>query len=284
MSFVELQLRINPEILDGISAYLFAMGCEGINVTDDGVIIYFQARKWTAETKSALKDYISQFIPDFSSKELKVKQIADQDWSKGWRKYFKFIKLTDRVTVQPPWDEYKAVSDQINLIINPKMAFGTGHHESTQLMVELAEKYIRPGNSVLDLGTGSGILAILAKKLGAEMVIGIDNDPVTVPNAEENAALNNVTGIQFYIGTLAQLERTPFDVVMANINRNILLEHARLFEHYIKPGGILLLSGLLRSDEAMMVSTMKQNGYTLLKKIIKREWLGLAFKISEEKG
>jgi len=284
MSWIEFKIDIPHEKMELISGYLFAQGCEGINITDDGILIYFSQFRWSEEIKLAILDYIQEFVPGFGSRNIKLVSISDKDWNKNWKKFFKPIHITGKFIVKPPWEEYQAHPGEIVLIINPQMAFGTGHHESTQLIAQFLQKYIKPGMHVLDIGTGSGILALFAEKLAAESVVAIDNDPVALKNAHENARLNNVTdNVKFYVAQPENLHPSEYDIVLANINRNVLLRYADLFPTFIKTGGKLILSGILRNDEKIMLNVFEKCGFQLLEKKTKKNWLSLVFDLRIKK-
>jgi len=284
MSWIELRIDLPQEKMELISGYLFAQGCEGINITDDGIFIYFSQLRWSEEIKLAILDYIQGFVPGFGYRNIKLVSFSDRDWNKNWKHFFKPIRITEKFIVIPPWEEYHAHPDEIVLIINPQMAFGTGHHESTQLIAQALQKYIKPGMHVLDIGTGSGILALFAEKLAAESVVAIDNDPVALKNAHENAKLNNITdNVKFYVAQPENLHQSEYDIVLANINRNVLLGYADLFPAFIKTGGKLILSGILRSDERIMMNAFEKSDFQLLEKKTMKDWLSLVFDLKPKK-
>jgi len=283
MSWIELKLRIPEDILEKISAYLFAMGCEGMNVKKNIVIIYFSQLKWSNEISTAIQQYISHFIPRFSTKLIQVKSIKDKNWMEIWRAGFKQLRLTYKIIIKPPWDNYKGVTGEIVVSIDPKMAFGTGHHESTQLIIENMEKLISTETSVLDVGTGSGILAILAEKLKAEKIMAIDNDPVAIKNAIENAKANECKRIKLFTAPLELMEPEEFDLVFANINRNVLLNYAPYFQLFMRLNAKIVLSGILLSDEIIITDTFQKNGFKPIKKFAKKDWLSIIFELVERK-
>jgi len=284
MSWIELKLIIPQHILEQISSYLFAHGCEGINVSDDGIIIYFSTHRWSDEVKLSIVEYIRHLVPGFGIKNIRVKAISDQDWNADWKKHFKPIKVTDTIVIRPPWEKYHSPQGELVITINPQMAFGTGHHESTKLAIIEMEKSVKPGIQVLDVGTGSGILAIISEKLGAESVLGIDNDMDAIKNANENAAMNHTRGsIHFGYAELEQVTPSDYDVVLANINRNVLLNYATLFPDFIKQNGLLILSGILRSDEMKIVQAYTKNGFVIKRKRTLKEWLALVLELKDKK-
>lgn len=282
MSWIEVKLNLSQTHLEDISGYLFAQGCEGINITDDGVISYFTNHRWTDETRLGIVHYIQEIIPSFGLKDMKVVNVSDQDWNRNWKEYFKPIKIADRIVVRPPWQKYRKSSGDIILIINPQMAFGTGHHESTRLMIQAMEKWLKPDMTVLDVGTGSGILAILADKLGVNSVLAIDNDPVALKNAYENARLNEVSDkIAFLFAPVELLHQSQYNLILANINRNVLIKCADLFSNLLEKDGQCILSGLLRTDQKIVQDTYKKAGFSLIEKNTLKDWLSLVFKLEK---
>lgn len=275
MSWIELTLNVPQKSLEEISGYLFALGCQGINVTEKGIIIYFNVHHWSEEVKIGMKEYLSHAIPGFSMKNVQVKAVTDHDWTKDWKKFFKPIRVGRRVLIQPPWEKSRTQTGDILITINPKMAFGTGHHETTRLIIAELEARAKEGMSVLDVGTGSGILAIVAEKLGGEGIVAIDTDITALKNAEENLYLNNSKNIRVYLASLDQMSPVEYDLVCANINRNVLIEYKNYFARFIKADGVLILSGLLRRDESFVVQTYSEAGYNLVSRNTQKDWLML---------
>lgn len=283
MSWIEFELKIPEPILEEISAYLFAMGCEGMNVQKNSVVVYFSQHKWTDEIKTAIMQYISHFVPIFSEKFIKIKTIKDKNWNEIWRSGFKQLRLTGKIIIKPPWDDYNGVPGEVVVTIDPKMAFGTGHHESTQLIIENMEKRIQPESSVLDIGTGSGILAILAEKLGAEKIMAIDNDLIAVKNARENLIVNHCNKIKLFASALELMEPEEFDLILANINRNVLLHYAPYFSLFLRLNAKIVLSGILLSDEIIISENFQKHGFKPVKKFAKKDWLCIIFELVEKK-
>jgi len=283
MSWIEINLSVPQESLEEISAYLFALGCEGIQVTERGVTIYFTQHRWSDEVKIGLLEFIGQIIPHFSMRHIQIKALADQDWIQNWKEYFKTIRVTSRIIIKPPWEHYNAQAGEVLVVINPQMAFGTGHHESTQLMIRALDKFIQPGMHVLDVGTGSGILAFVCDKLGADSVLGIDNDINALKNASENARLNKSSkNIRFILGQLEQFHPIEYDLVLANINAKVLLDYSTLFPRFMKLKSKLILSGILRSDEQKIVDHFHNRGFKLINKNTIKEWLSLVFELEKK--
>jgi ribosomal protein L11 methyltransferase len=280
MSWIEIHLNIPQQKLEDISAYLFAMGCEGVHLDEQDVVAYFSKFNWSEEIQKGLVGFISQIIPGFDRRYMQIKSVSDFDWANNWKQYFKPLRINDTIVVLPPWEEYPFRAEDLKIIINPQMAFGTGQHESTQLMITALVKKLRPGLRVLDVGTGSGILAIIADKLGADSVMAIDNDVTALRNAMENTALNKVSqGVHLGLASLEQLVPQEFDIVLANINRNVLLDYAPRFPDFLKKGGKLILCGFLVVDELTVAEQYRKHGFSLVSKHIKKEWLALIFEL-----
>jgi ribosomal protein L11 methyltransferase len=280
MSWIEIHLDIPQQKLEDISAFLFAMGCEGIHLDEHDVIVYFSTNQWSVEIQTGLVEFISQFIPGFSRQHMRIKSVSDFDWVNNWKQHFKPLRITSNIVVLPPWEKYPAREGDLRIVINPQMAFGTGQHDSTQLMIITLAKILKAGMQVLDVGTGSGILAIIADKLGAVSVMAIDYDVQAIRNAMENAVQNSVSrGVHIVLATLEQLIPQEFDLVLANINRNVLLNYAGLFPDYVKVGGKVVLSGILAMDDLMVEDAYRKQGFRLVSKHLKKEWLALVFEL-----
>ena len=146
MAWIELKINITQSALEKISAYLFALGCEGINVFASEIIIYFSRYRWSEEIKKGMVEFIRQIIPDFSTRDIQIKRVANQDWNKNWKLHFRQIRIGNNIIVTPPWEKYHGKAGQSVITINPQMAFGTGHHESTQLVAMETEKLLKPGS------------------------------------------------------------------------------------------------------------------------------------------
>jgi len=284
MSWIEIKIDVPQEKMEEISGYLFAQGCEGIHLADEGVLIYFNQFRWSEEIRLALVDFIQEIVPAFSNRHMRIVSVADQDWNKYWKDFFKPVYITNTIVVRPPWEEWTEKHGEQVITINPQMAFGTGHHESTQLIARALEKWQKTGMHILDIGTGSGILAIIAARLGAASVVAIDNDPIALKNALENVRLNkNAAHIHFFVAQPEDLQPAEYDIILANINRNVLIKYAKQFPKFLNPNGKLILSGLLLTDEVILLNTYESAGFRLISKSAMKEWLSLVFELRENK-
>ncbi len=238
--------------------------------TDQKLSIYFPPEK-KIEIDKLINSlgHLHKFEYDWSTQEI-------EPWHLSWKDNFTPIYVHDKIAVIPDWEE--EIPDYEHVIkIKPGMAFGTGHHETTFLMLEALLKYNLSDKSILDLGTGSGILAIAAKSLGANQIIGVEYDSICEENFMENLELNNVSDIDFIQGDASTWMNFNFDVVLANINRNILLE---IIPNMKNATGIIFLSGLLTSDEEMMRQVCDKNGLNVNSVNTKGEWISMELSIA----
>ncbi len=203
-------------------------------------------------------------------------QIADCDWTSGWKETIPVLPLGKRVVIKPSWREYTPQSGEIVLELDPGMAFGTGLHPTTRLCVELLEDLIQPGMRVLDLGTGTGILALAAAKLGAEEVVAVDNDANAVAVARRNARDNDVAQtIRLVHGSLAEVSGT-YDLVLANILAPVLISMAENgLAARVKRGGAVVLSGILDEQTAEVSSAMENAGLHVADRRQQDDWVAL---------
>ena len=196
----------------------------------------------------------------------------DRNWNAEWEASIRPVRVGGFL-IAPEWDLSDPAFEATLIRINPKMSFGTGHHESTRLALRLLEECVRPGDVILDAGTGTGILAIAAVKLGASRAVAFDTDASVEENFRENARLNGVADrVAFVTGTLEQVPPEAVDVLVANINRNALIEYLEQFERRLSPGGVLILSGLLVSDRSTMIDTVLSRHLKLGKELVESEW------------
>jgi ribosomal protein L11 methyltransferase len=232
------------------------------------LVAYFE----DADTAEAARTQVAEAFP---SARLQLAEEQQQDWSNAWKAHIKSV-LVGRLWVGPPWDAQNAPADKVRLVIEPKMAFGTGDHPTTSLCLGAVDNYMatHPGASVLDVGTGTGVLAIAAKRLGASRVVGTDNDPVSVELARENAELNGASEVELSGKELTQVEG-DFDLVVANILANTLIELAPLIVPKVKDK--LLLAGVLAHQKADVEAAYVNLGLVAEPGAQQGEWVRLDF-------
>ncbi len=230
------------------------LGFESFCDTETGFEAYIPSKNYKKEALSTLYTTFEGLTYEFTEEI-----IPDQNWNKKWEEnYFQPIIIGDKCVVRSPFhDKYEHIKHEI--IIEPKMAFGTGHHSTTSLMMQHILENDFKGKKVLDMGCGTGLLGILASMCGATEIDGIDIDDWAYNNAIENLGLNNITNMKIHLGG-AELLNDTYDIILANINRNILLEDIHHYTDVLKSGGKLFLSGFYNEDlEAINQETTKNN-------------------------
>jgi ribosomal protein L11 methyltransferase len=232
------------------------------------LVAYFE----DADTAQAA---LAQVAESFPSARLRLEEEQQQDWSNAWKAHIKSVQV-GRLWVGPPWDVHTAPADKVRLVIEPKMAFGTGDHPTTSLCLGAVDDYMatHPGASVLDVGTGTGVLAIAAKRLGARRAVGTDNDPVAVELARENAEANGAPEVELSGKELTQVEGA-FDLVVANILANTLIELAPLIVSKVKDR--LLLAGVLSHQKEDVEAAYVNLGLVAEPGAQQGEWVRLDF-------
>ena len=237
----------------------------GVNEKNDLTTIYF---------KNIDKNKIEHIIKsNFKVNNWFWKDIENQDWMHNWKPYFKDILIENKVVVVPAWSNL-VDDDKIVLKIDPGMAFGTGHHETTELMIGFILKYHEKNMSVLDIGTGSGILSILAYKLKSKKILSVDNDPLVKENFIKNKGINDSHAI-LEIKSCFNIKDFRYDLILANINKNILIDLIPLMTSRKK---IIVLSGILESDYDEILDVISKNNFRLIEYNKINEWVGVVIK------
>jgi len=280
--YFQLKISTDNDINDLIVGFLSDVGVEGFVEESDGLSCYFAEAKW----KPSLEKDVTKFLERLKGEDkiggfaIDVAAIQNQDWNMQWEESIVPIEVTKNVAIKPSWKEYHGAA-KIVIEIDPKMSFGTGHHETTRMMVQLLEKFVKGGEKVLDIGTGTGVLAIAAVKLGAAGCTAIDNDDWSIQNAKENVEKNNAADkINLVKEEIISEKPSEFDIVLANLNRNTLLYIKPEIYERCKNGGIVLVAGILTLDEESIVDNYRQIGFNLIDVIREAEWSAMAFKKS----
>ena len=209
-------------------------------------------------------------------------RIDEQDWAESWKAFFWPEKITSAIVVKPTWRDYTAQPHETVIEIDPGMAFGTGTHPTTAMCVQLLETYMQRGGSVLDVGTGSGILLIAAAKLGATAGLGVDADPVAVTVARENLDLNGIDSARFPVreGTLAQAVDQRFDMVVANILADVVIDLLDDIGRVLAPGGVVICSGIIETRRPDVERKMAEQGLELIDRLQRQEWVALCGRLA----
>lgn len=293
-TYFEILLEINPEMEDIISDFCFEnLPCEGVVLAEEA----YKDLEMTSTTRGTLKifltektenierifaDYRQTLInrgfsdTELGSWKLTISENENQDWSKKWKEKWDITHVTDKIVVVPDWLEYTTKTEEIVIRLEPGCAFGTGTHATTQLCMKALEVIDVKDKNVADIGTGSGILAICAKKFGAKYVYGCDNDDTVIDVAIENALKNNVE-CEFELGTADKITK-KYDFVMANILHNVLFEIMEDLQNITVKGGYIALSGILNEKAPIVLEAIKRCNLEIIKELHQDQWVGYIVK------
>ncbi len=207
-----------------------------------------------------------------------VEIVDENDWADAWKTYFNVTRITDRIVIKPDWKDYDPVPDDIVIHLDPGMAFGTGTHPTTAMCLRMIEKFLVPGSGFLDVGTGSGILMIAAAGLGAKRLTGIDIDKVAVEISKKNLDKNKVSPLLYSLActTLDQTPPQTYDLIAANIIAQVLVDIMPNLENCIAPGGVAILSGIIRERKPDVLAALEMSNLHILQETNEGEWVALA--------
>lgn len=275
--YLDIHIAVPPdEHLRGIiPAALSDYPFEGFAEDDRGLHCYIKKNDWHESIDSVLKNISEQFQLMYID-HISTSEIEQRNWNEDWEQSLQPIHVSEKLIVTPSWHTVDDAGKTV-IVIDPKMTFGTGYHETTRLTMRLMEQYIQPDSIVLDVGTGTGVLAIAAVKLGARHAVGIDIDEWSKSNGEENAARNNVQeAVEIRIGSMETVAESSFDLIVANIIRNTILELLDSMLVKLSSAGKILLSGLLVSDREIIEQALRGRGCSVLTVIQENDWIAIA--------
>ncbi len=305
--WLEVTLPVPAKEIDRVCDILTANGMTGLVVEEEGEFLRFleqnrQYWDYVDEELAARMKGVSRvkfYVPDNAGGQWQLRaylkgleqyepqtvSLREEDWATSWQKYYQPIPVGERVYIVPEWMRSEPVPEgRVPLYLNPGLTFGTGSHATTQLCLELLEEAVEPGCAVLDLGCGSGILAIAALKLGAERAVGVDIDPKAVDVAYENAAMNGIGPDRLTVlaGDVlsdhvlsVRLGRGQNRVVLANIVADVIIPLSGAAGQFMTPDGVFLCSGILDEREAEVRAALEKNGFTVTKRLERKGWVAL---------
>jgi ribosomal protein L11 methyltransferase len=270
-----ITLNVTDEVRDMLPALLNELGFDGFVEEEKGFHCYIKSGLFTDSVKIQVGD-ILETVFHVSNQTTTQTELMDRNWNEDWEKTIQPIWVTETLVIAPTWSPVEDAEGRTVIVIDPKMSFGTGYHETTRLMLRMMQKYLPSGSSVLDVGTGTGVLAIAAVKLGAKSAIGVDIDEWSADNGNENIERNRLGGkVEIRIGSLDVVPEPIFDVILANIIRSTILELLPAMLAKLAPQGMLFLSGLLVEDQAQVESALKHNACSVIDVLNENEWIGI---------
>lgn len=274
MNYVELELQLHPDFTEILTAELAEIGFESFVETDEGLQAYIQEELFDENVLNVL---ITKY-KDTGEISASWKSLERKNWNEEWEKSYEPIEVGDRVRVRAVFHEPDP-RFQYDLLIQPKMSFGTGHHETTWLVMNEQLHLPHERLSIMDVGCGTGILAILASKLGATSLLGFDIDEWAVENTRENFAMNNLPETaEVFLGTITEVPfARQFGGILANINRNILLAEIPKYVAHLEKGGWLVTSGFYETDQADIERCAEENGLKKIRSNTRNQWATVVF-------
>ena len=304
MNWLEVSVNTHSESVEVVSSILIELGSKGVSIEDpqdyyqltdeqlewlkvqqkdlyetDTVIVkgYFQPSQWSKDSDVLLHEKLEEikvYGLQTGPLSVQVKEVGEEDWANAWKQYYFPVRVTRFLTVVPSWVDYeKEQDDELLIELDPGLAFGTGTHPTTQLSLTALEQTIRGNESVLDVGTGSGVLSIASKLLGASKVTAFDIDEMATRVAKENIALNPTIGeIEVYENNLLVGVDQKSDLIVANILAEILLQMPEDAYRNLNDDGSLILSGIIESKANEVKEAYEKAGFTLVERMIMREW------------
>lgn len=267
-----VEVAFSKENYDTIYNLLYAEGIKTI-LEENGII------KFSIEDKNSSELIKSKLLslPSITEKDIFISKLENQDWNMEWEKSIEPVYIKDKIIVYPSWkkNELKNPNGKILIEIDPKMSFGTGHNETTQMMLELMYDYIDNNDKyLLDYGCGTAVLAIAGIKLGVKLAVAIDIDEDSILNAMECVRKNEVSNIvKLYKTNINEISEKDFDIIVCNIDRTVILGNLKTIHAKLKPGGKLFITGILREEENEVKDSFKKQKFELIETRNKAEWL-----------
>lgn len=307
--WLELNIITSSEAVEAVTGILYNTPIKGIAIEDSedlefkkkhpGDWDYFDETLLNVKQGAIIKgyykdeenineyiDYINESINNLEKFGINkgegivtVSKVNEADWENNWKKYYKATKVGSRIVVKPLWEECKLKPYELLVELDPGMAFGTGTHETTRMCIQALERYVTEEAEVFDIGTGSGILAISAAKLGAKNVLGVDLDPVAVDSAKQNVEYNNLSNIEILHGNLMEVVKGKANVVIANIIADVILFLVPEIKAFIKDNGYFISSGIIKDRSNDVINKLKENGFEVVEVNNQGEWICIVAKL-----
>jgi ribosomal protein L11 methyltransferase len=278
-TYVELTVESAEPLDEQVIGLISQLGFEGFWEDGASLRCYIATERWDGALLPEVERVIRMVVSPSRSPApaVHIRTIEEENWNAQWEATIKPIHVTDRIVIAPTWAGYVPAPHELLILIDPKMSFGTGYHESTRLALLLIQRHIRHRPAVLDVGTGTGILAIAAVKLGARSALGVDTDEWAYQNAVENVAQNGVRDtVRILHGDLSVAPAGQYDLIICNIQRNIIETLLAGLRTRLAHGGSIILSGLLQADGESIRQSLRAASLQVAEELVENEWLALA--------
>ncbi|MCY9447490.1 50S ribosomal protein L11 methyltransferase [Bacillus haynesii] len=310
MKWSEICIHTTHEAVEPISNILHEAGASGVVIEDpldlikerenvygeiyqldpndypnEGVIIkaYLPINSFLGETVEGIKETINNLLLydiDLGRNKITISEVNEEEWATAWKKYYHPVKISEKFTIVPTWEEYTPVhTDELIIEMDPGMAFGTGTHPTTVLCIQALERYVKEGDSVVDVGTGTGILSIASAMLRAKQVEGYDLDPVAVESARLNSKLNKVSDhIEIKQNNLLDGVEGEKDIIVANILAEVILRFTDQAYSLLKDGGYFITSGIIQQKKQEVKDALVNEGFTIVEVLSMEDWVSIIAK------
>lgn len=278
--YINVYARIKEEQYDLAYGLLSEFSFTGIEERLDEIVISFKAEDWNKDVQLAIQKALEQ--ADSESEIYKIEEIAEKNWNEEWEKNVPTIVVNENIGIAPEWKKDE-LETNIKLLINPKMSFGTGEHATTKLVCRLMENLVDKDSFWIDAGTGTGVLAILAAKLGAREVFAFDNNEWSIENAKENSEMNGVSDqVKISQEDIDEMELPESDGIAANLFKNLLIPSFPMFlKSLMKTRGHLLVSGIIKFDKDDVFNAALAAGFEMIEEIYEDDWVAYHFRPKE---
>ncbi|KMK76652.1 50S ribosomal protein L11 methyltransferase [Alkalihalobacillus pseudalcaliphilus] len=306
MKWIEFSIHTTQEAVEPVSNILHEAGASGVVIEDpadlvkewgdrfgeiyqlspddypeEGVIVkaYFPETSFLSETIEEVTLSIkglSQYNIDLGLNKINLTEVKEEEWATAWKKYYKPVKISQKITIVPTWEEYTANEEEMIIELDPGMAFGTGTHPTTVLCIQALEKVIQGDERIVDVGTGSGVLSIAAAKLGASSILSTDLDEVAVESAQMNIELNKLSDkIEVKQNDLLKGIDGPYDIVVSNILAEIIVKFTQDAAAILKPGGAFITSGIIKRKKQEVKDSLIEAGLTIQEVVEMDDWVAI---------
>ncbi|MCL2349954.1 MAG: 50S ribosomal protein L11 methyltransferase [Defluviitaleaceae bacterium] len=303
--WTKVSIETKAENVDEVCAILIMRGIEGVEIVDPAENLRFlnegESSTWDYACEDLLnqdtssgKAFITTYLPHEDAEAIVAEaaraleglaqvtsEVVKDDWSDAWLKYYKPFKIGNRIIIKPFWEEYAPDSDnEIVFTIDPGHVFGTGQHQSTALCIRLLEKYIQGEEQVLDIGCGSGILAIISSLLGAKAVTAVDIDPAAIKMANVNAELNNIGNLEAFCGNIIddkefakEIAKNKYNIIVANIVADVIIKLAPAVYNMLEDGGRFIVGGIIDERASEVIESLESMGLIVFDTLIQDNWM-----------
>ncbi|MFJ7363527.1 50S ribosomal protein L11 methyltransferase [Peribacillus frigoritolerans] len=310
MKWSEFAIQTTNEAVEPVSNILHEAGASGVVIEDplelvkerenvfgeiyhlnpddypnEGVVIkaYLPVNSFLGDTIDAIKESINNlllFDIDLGKNVVSISEVNEEEWATAWKKYYNPVKISERFTIVPTWEDYTPVSsDELIIELDPGMAFGTGTHPTTVMCIQALERTVTPGDLVVDVGTGSGVLSIAAALLDAKRIQSLDLDEVAVQSAKQNVEINNVQDkVSVSQGNLLDGVNEQADIVVANILAEVIMRFTDDVAKVVKPGGYFIASGIIQTKKQDVKEAIIASGFTVEETILMEDWVAIIAK------